>query len=81
LDPHNVPDAKHVFQALDLLGFINPVRSLLTPPKHKEASLRDTQATVVVVGAGFAGICAAKKLESDGFRVVVLEASDRIGGR
>ncbi|WP_298918380.1 FAD-dependent oxidoreductase [uncultured Algimonas sp.] len=35
----------------------------------------------IVVGAGFAGLCAAAKLEAEGFRVKVLEARDRVGGR
>lgn len=36
---------------------------------------------VIVVGAGIAGIAAAQKLHSLGYRVVVLEGRDRIGGR
>src|SRR5262245_6676864 len=38
-------------------------------------------ADVVVIGAGFAGIAAARDLTEAGRRVVVLEARDRIGGR
>jgi monoamine oxidase len=38
-------------------------------------------ADVVVLGAGFAGIAAARDLSESGHRVVVLEARDRIGGR
>ena len=38
-------------------------------------------AEVVVIGAGFAGIAAARDLAEAGRRVVVLEARDRIGGR
>jgi monoamine oxidase len=35
----------------------------------------------VVVGAGYAGICAARDLSDRGRSVVVLEARDRVGGR
>lgn len=35
----------------------------------------------VVVGAGFAGLSAARRLSSLGRRVIVLEARDRVGGR
>jgi monoamine oxidase len=37
--------------------------------------------SVIVVGAGAAGITAAALLKSDGFDVTILEASDRILGR
>ncbi len=36
---------------------------------------------VIVIGAGMAGIAAAKDLNSKGYDVVVLEAQQRIGGR
>ncbi len=36
---------------------------------------------LVVVGAGVAGLAAARRLEAAGHRVVVVEARDRIGGR
>ena len=38
-------------------------------------------ADVVVLGAGFAGVAAARNLLEAGRGVVVLEARDRIGGR
>ncbi len=40
-----------------------------------------TEADVIVIGAGLAGLHAAHLLEAAGQRVVVLEGSDRIGGR
>jgi monoamine oxidase len=36
---------------------------------------------VVVIGAGFAGMVAARELLQRGYQVVVLEARDRVGGR
>ena len=38
-------------------------------------------ADVCVVGAGFAGLAAARLLRKEGKTVVVLEARDRVGGR
>ena len=39
------------------------------------------KADVVVVGAGFAGLAAAKEIRKGGHSVAVLEARDRVGGR
>lgn len=37
--------------------------------------------SVFVIGAGISGLAAAKKLKEKGFKVVVLEAQDKVGGR
>jgi monoamine oxidase len=37
--------------------------------------------SVIVVGAGFAGLAAADRLAAEGWRVTVLEARERVGGR
>lgn len=44
-------------------------------------ALSEREDTVLVVGAGIAGLAAARDLTSRGFRVTVIEGRDRIGGR
>ena len=41
----------------------------------------ESQGTVIVIGAGLAGLAAARRLRVSGYRVLVVEARDRPGGR
>jgi monoamine oxidase len=52
--------------------------------KHKpkpKATGSVRRADVVIVGAGFAGLMAARNIRAAGHSVIVLEARDRVGGR
>lgn len=68
-------------EALKLLGV--GTAATLAPSLHTPSSVNGTTQTVdvVVVGAGMAGMMAARTLVRRSKRVVVLEARDRVGGR
>lgn len=53
------------------------ISSVLQPQNPEPVTSHD----VIVVGAGSAGLYAAKTLENLGYDVLIIEASDRIGGR
>ena len=52
-----------------------------TPDLCPRASIADWDCDAVVIGAGIAGLAAAKRLGESGRRVRVIEASDGVGGR
>lgn len=45
------------------------------------SAARHRRFDVIIIGAGFAGVTAARELRAKGRRVLLLEARDRIGGR
>lgn len=67
------------YAAMEVLGLAIP-----TPASAESFAIPQGSGTgrsVVVLGAGIAGLVAAYELQSAGYRVTVLEANDRIGGR
>lgn len=50
-------------------------------PKRLFANLYQNQPTVIIVGAGVAGLTAGQTLRDMGYSVIILEARERYGGR
>jgi len=68
---------------LVLLLFLNLALSVMSCSKEeKSVNVKsDFQGNVIIVGAGAAGLAAAKKLEEKGIGYQILEATDKVGGR
>jgi hypothetical protein len=66
--------------SLSRRSFLAASVAALAAPRHAVAAL-PADIDVAIIGAGAAGIAAARKIAAAGRRVVVLEATDRVGGR
>jgi monoamine oxidase len=87
---HGAPTRRQLLHAIGLMGGTAAAYQLMTtfghaaetrfpgPPKLDGAR---KGASVVVLGAGLAGLLAAYELEKAGYRVQILEFQDRAGGR
>ncbi|MET4428732.1 MULTISPECIES: NAD(P)/FAD-dependent oxidoreductase [unclassified Mycolicibacterium] len=64
---------------LAALGIVGCAKG--SPPETNSAGNGKSGIDVIVIGAGSAGVAAARELRDAGKNVVVLEARDRIGGR
>lgn len=69
---------KKTFSGLPLLATSPSLLALACEDKIIPAA---KDKTVVVVGAGISGLTAARDLQKVGFKVIVLESQDRVGGR
>jgi len=75
-----------VLAAMEVLDLVAPAaeyRVAFDPPRTSDFSLRGrvNATTVLILGAGIAGLTAAYELEKAGYRCEVVEARSRPGGR
>jgi len=62
-------------------AFLSTAAAICAAPALAATTMPSTQVDVVIVGAGAAGIAAARRIAAAGRRYVVLEAGDHVGGR
>lgn len=77
--PADAPYALAAHRFLSALGYIN--FGVSPAQQHHLAVAPQDAGSVLVVGAGCAGLAAARQLRTAGYRVAVVEARERPGGR
>ncbi|MEV4630616.1 FAD-dependent oxidoreductase [Micromonospora sp. NPDC049523] len=74
------PSRRTVLKAIATTGLAGTAGTFVAPPAATAGRNRSDY-DAIVVGAGFAGVTAARELRRAGLRTLVLEARNRIGGR
>jgi monoamine oxidase len=72
---------KFVLDTLKTIPLVLIAPNLFASDGKDEISTNPIGKTVLIIGAGIAGLAAAKKLKDKGFTVIVLESQEKIGGR
>ncbi|WP_051804892.1 NAD(P)/FAD-dependent oxidoreductase [Streptomyces griseus] len=70
-----------VLKAAGLAALTATAAAVTAAPALAEDARPSEPYDVIVIGAGFAGVTAARAVRAQGLRVLLLEARDRIGGR
>src|SRR5205085_9601808 len=60
---------------------VQPARRPRAQHARPKRSFSHMKYDALVIGAGAGGLCAAARLSHDGFRVLLVESRDRVGGR
>lgn len=77
----NMQRRKFIKDTITGLPLIFLTSSFFASCDKNDEDIKPNGKTVIVIGAGIAGLAAAKKLKENGFSVTVLEAQDKVGGR
>ena len=72
---------KFVLDTLKTIPLVLIAPHLFASNGKDEISINPIGKTVLIIGAGIAGLAAAKKLKDKGFTVIVIESQEKIGGR
>ena len=79
--PSNLAKQLATMTRLSRRSFLAATAGLLAKPAIAAPAARSTEADVVIVGAGAAGIAAARRVAAAGRRYLLIEAADHLGGR